>query len=67
LEECVADGAGEEDETRRKMERLVERREMWLVPMAKGSEQVLAHAVGLRRVGVMGVTVSASEQYRDNH
>jgi hypothetical protein len=67
LEEWVSEGAGEEDERRRKMERLVYGREMWLVPMEKGSEQVLAHAVGLRRVGVMGITVSTSKLNLDHH
>ena len=41
-----------------KADRLVAGREMFLVSMRKGSEQVLAHAVGLRRVSVMGMTVS---------
>jgi hypothetical protein len=67
LEDWVSEGAGEEDERRRKMERLVDGREMWLVPMEKGSEQVLAHAVGLRRVGVMGITVSTSEPKQYHH
>lgn len=42
-----------------KVDRLVAGREMYLVSLRKGSEQVLAHAVGLRRVSVMGITVSS--------
>lgn len=59
----AAAGAGEAGEGRKeRVERLVEGREMWCVPLKKGSEQVLAHAVGLRRVSVMGVTVSLQWQ-----
>jgi hypothetical protein len=55
LEEWARAG---DEERREKMERLLRDKELWLVPLIKGSEQVLAHAVGLRRVSVMGVTVS---------
>ena len=41
-----------------KVDRLIGGREMYLVSLRKGSEQVLAHAVALRRVSVMGITVS---------
>lgn len=67
LEEWVIKGAGDEEERRRKMKRLVDEREMWLVPLEKGSEQVLAHDVGLRRVGVMGITVSSLGLKQDDH
>lgn len=52
--------AGEGEGRRERVEKLVQGKEMWCVPLRKGSEQVLAHAVGLRRVSVMGVTVSRS-------
>lgn len=63
LDEWVVSAGDEEEEEeaaarRGKAQRLVGGREMWLVALGKGSEQVLAHGVGLRRVGVMGVTVS---------
>lgn len=65
LEEWArADGAEGEDR-KSKVERLVGRKEIWLVPLKKGSEQVLAHAVSLRRVSVMSVTVSRAVPSRD--
>jgi hypothetical protein len=58
LEEWARADVPEGEDRKGKVERLVGEKEMWLVPLRKGSEQVLAHAVGLRRVSVMSVTVS---------
>ncbi|KAJ9121606.1 hypothetical protein QFC22_002225 [Naganishia vaughanmartiniae] len=41
---------------RQKIEYLGREGEVLLVPFAKGAEQVLAHAVGLRRISMLGVT-----------
>ncbi|KAJ9111699.1 hypothetical protein QFC19_001059 [Naganishia cerealis] len=49
---------------REKMEILAGEGEVLLVPLAAGSEQVLAHAVGLRRVSMLGVTAQADINVR---
>lgn len=52
------DGTDALRRARAKFEDLGRGGEIYVVPFAKGSEQVLAHAVGLRRISMLGVTVS---------
>lgn len=59
--QSAQEGQGGADALRRakeKIDHLGREGEVLLVPFAKGAEQVLAHAAGLRRVSMLGVTVS---------